>query len=73
MLVVLSVGFVRFTSGGEFNSYAGLTPVIRQSGNSLKGRSRISQIGNQKLGDLLFMCSFNACNIPRPAEIFMKE
>jgi len=36
MLVVLSVGFVRFTSGSEFNSYAGLTPVIRQSGSSLK-------------------------------------
>ena len=61
MLVVLSVGFVRFTSGSELCSYAFLRPVIRQSGSSLKGRSHISRIGNQKLGDLLFMCSFNAC------------
>ena len=61
MLVVLTDGFERFSSGKELCSYAGLTPVIRQSGSSVKGRPRISKIGNQKLRNLLFMCSFNAC------------
>ena len=61
MLVVLTDGFDRFTSGSELCSYAGLTPIIRQSGSSVKGRPRISKIGNQKLRNLLFMCSFNAC------------
>ncbi|WP_370002425.1 IS110 family transposase [Winogradskyella sp.] len=61
MLVVLTGGFDRFTSAGELCSYAGLTPVIRQSGSSVNGRARISKIGNQKLRNLLFMCSFNAC------------
>jgi len=61
MLVVLTDGFDRFTSASELCSYAGLTPVIRQSGSSVNGRSRISKIGNQKLRNLLFMCSFNAC------------
>ncbi|WP_408048592.1 transposase, partial [Tenacibaculum halocynthiae] len=42
-------------------SYSGLTPIIRQSGSSVKGRARISKIGNVKLRNLLFMCSFNAC------------
>ena len=42
-------------------SYAGLTPIIKQSGSSVNGRPRISKIGNQKLRNLLFMCSFNAC------------
>ena len=60
-LVVLTGGFERFTSASELCSYAGLTPVIRQSGSSVKGRPRISKIGNQKLRNLLFMCSFNAC------------
>lgn len=27
----------------------------------MKGRPRISKIGNQKLRNLLFMCSFTAC------------
>ena len=61
MLVVLTDGFERFTSGSELCSYAGLTPVIRKSGSSVNGRSRISKIGNQKLRNLLFMSSFNAC------------
>jgi len=61
MLVVLTDGFERFTSGSELCSYAGLTPIIRKSGSSVNGRSRISKIGNQKLRNLLFMCSFNAC------------
>jgi transposase len=60
-LVVLTGGFERFNSASELCSYAGLTPVIRQSGSSVKGRPRISKIGNQKLRNLLFMCSFNAC------------
>ena len=35
--------------------------MIRQSGSSVRGRARISKIGNAKLRNLLFMCSFNAC------------
>ncbi len=61
MLVVLTDGFERFTSGSELCSYAGLTPVTRKSGSSVKGRSRISKMGNQRLRNLLFMCSFSAC------------
>jgi transposase len=61
MIVVLTDGFDRFKSGSELCSYAGLTPIIRQSGSSVNGRARISKIGNQKLRNLLFMCSFNAC------------
>ena len=61
MLVVLTDGFERFTSASELCSYSGLTPIIRQSGSSVRGKSRISKIGNKKLRNLLFMCSFNAC------------
>lgn len=65
MLVVLTDGFERFTSGSELCSYAGLTPIIRTSGSSVNGRSRISKMGNQKLRNLLFMCSFSACKYNR--------
>ena len=46
MLVVLTDGFDRFKSGRELCSYAGLTPIIRQSESSLNGRARISKMGN---------------------------
>ncbi|NQY06353.1 MAG: transposase [Flavobacteriaceae bacterium] len=42
-----------------------LTPIIRQSGSSVNGRSRMSKMGNTKLRNLLFMCSFNACKYNR--------
>lgn len=61
MLTVLTNGFKRFTSASELCSYSGLTPLIRQSGSSVRGRARISKMGNRKLRNLLFMCSFNAC------------
>jgi transposase len=61
MLLVFTDGFQRFTSSRELCSYAGITPIIRQSGTSINGRPRMSKMGNPKLRNLLFMCSFNAC------------
>ena len=60
MLVVLTDGFTRFESAAQLCSFCGLTPSIRQSGTSINGRSRISKVGNAKLRNLLFMCSFTA-------------
>ncbi|MFT7084110.1 MAG: hypothetical protein ACJAT0_002607 [Nonlabens sp.] len=37
-----------------------MTPLIRQSASSVKGRPRISKIWNQKFRNLLFICSFAA-------------
>ena len=61
MLIVLTDGFERFETAKALCSYSGLTPTIRQSGSSIKGRPRISKMGNPKLRNLLFMCSFTAC------------
>ena len=61
MLLVFTDGFNRFESSKELCSYAGITPIIRKSGSSVNGRPRISKMGNPKLRNLLFMCSFNAC------------
>jgi transposase len=61
MLIVLTDGFKRFESASQLCSFSGLTPTTRQSGTSIKGRSRISKMGNARLRNLLFMCSFSAC------------
>ena len=39
----------------------GLTPIIRRSGSRVNARARIRKIRTQKLRNLVFMCSFNAC------------
>jgi Transposase and inactivated derivatives len=61
MLIILTDGFTRFDNAKQLCCYAGITPTIRQSGNSVRGRSRISKVGNRKLRNLLFLCSFSAC------------
>ena len=61
MLIVMSDGFNRFENAKQLCSYVGITPTIRESGSSVRGRSRISKMGNKKLRNLLFMCSFSAC------------
>lgn len=60
-LVVVTDGFSKFENASQLCSYVGITPTIRESGSSVRGRSRISKVGNRKLRNLLFLCSFNAC------------
>lgn len=60
-LIVITDGFSKFENASQLCSYVGITPTIRESGSSVRGRSRISKVGNRKLRNLLFLCSFNAC------------
>lgn len=61
LLIVLTNGFTRFENAGQLSSFAGITPTIQQSGTSIRSKSRISKMGNKKLRNLLFLCSFSAC------------
>ena len=61
ILIVLTDGFTKFDNAKQLCSYAGTTPTIRISGSSVRGKSRISKMGNQKLRNLLFLCAFSAC------------
>jgi transposase len=60
-LIVSTDGFKKFETASQLCSYVGITPTIRESGSSVRGRSRISKVGNKKLRNLLFLCAFNAC------------
>lgn len=60
-LIVVTDGFSKFEKASQLCSYVGITPTIRESGSSVRGRSHISKVGNKKLRNLLFLCSFSAC------------
>lgn len=60
-LIVVTDGFNKFENSKQLCSYVGITPTIRQSGSSVRGKSRISKVGNRKLRNLLFLCAFSAC------------
>lgn len=59
-LIVITDGFSKFDNASQLCSYAGITPTERTSGSSVRGKSRISKVGNKRLRNLLFMCSFSA-------------
>ena len=60
-LIVVTDGFKKFETASQLCSYVGITPTIRESGSSVRCRSRISKVGNKKLRNLLFLCAFSAC------------
>ncbi len=60
-LIVITDGFKKFETASQLCSYVGITPTIRESGSSVRGRSRISKVGNRKLRNLMFLASFSAC------------
>ena len=60
-LIIVTDGFKKFETASQLCSYVGITPTIRESGSSVRGRARISKVGNKKLRNLLFLCSFTAC------------
>jgi transposase len=60
-LIVVTDSFSKFETASQLCSYVGITPTIQESGSSVRGRARISKVGNRKLRNLLFLWSFNAC------------
>ena len=60
-LIVVTDGFKKFETASQLCSYVGITPTIRESGSSVRGRSRISKVGNKKLRNLVFLAAFSAC------------
>lgn len=59
--VMITDCFSKFEKASYLCGYVGITPTIRELGSSVRGRSRISKLGNKKLRNLPFLCAFNAC------------
>jgi transposase len=60
-LIVVTDGFSKFENASQPCSHVDITLTILDYGSSVRGRARISKVGNKKLRNLLFLCSFNAC------------
>lgn len=59
--ILVEIGDIsNFETAGHLASYAGLAPVTKQSGSSLKSETR-SRRGNRRLKDALFLAAF--CSI----------
>ena len=50
-LIIVTDGFTKFETASQLCSYVGITPTIRESGSSVRGRARISKVGNKKVAE----------------------
>jgi len=59
-LIIVTNGFTRLTESRKLSCYSGLAPFPYQSGSSVKGRTKVSKMGDKKLKVLLNLSAWNA-------------
>lgn len=59
-LVVGTLNFTVCASAEQAAAYAGLAPMVRESGNSVRGRASIGHSGNGRLRTALYMATLSA-------------
>lgn len=63
-LIIITDGFRRFDSIKALSAYAGVSPRTYCSGSSVRGKGSIAKLGNGRIRQLLYLCSWSAqkCN-----------
>jgi transposase len=59
-LLVLTVNFTRCASAAALSNYAGLTPLARDSGTSVRGRAQLGHGGNRRLRTVVYLATLSA-------------
>ena len=60
LVILASEGFNNFDNAKQLSSYFGLAPTEYTSGTSIKGKRKISKMGNPLVRKKLYMCSLQA-------------
>ncbi len=63
-LIIITGGFSRFEDIKSLSAYIGVSPTNHESGSSIKGKGCIAKMGNGRMRQLLYLCSWTAkkCN-----------
>lgn len=63
-LIIITDGFSRFEDIKALSAYIGVSPTTFESGTSVKGKGGIAKLGQGRMRQLLYMCSWTArrCN-----------
>ena len=59
-LIIVTNGFTRLTETRKLSCYSGVAPFPYSSGRSVKGRTKVSKMGDKKLKVLLNLSAWNA-------------
>jgi len=63
--IIVTEGFSRFEDIKSLSAYVGVSPTNYDSGTSVRGKGHIAKLGNGRIRQLLYMCSWTAksCNL----------
>ena len=59
-LIVVTNGFSRFANDKSLSAYVGISPTTYSSGTSVRGRGHIAKLGQGRMRQLLYLCSWTA-------------
>jgi len=59
-LLVTTLNFTICKTAEELTAYAGLAPITRQSGTSIRGHASIGHVGNARLRTILYLATLSA-------------
>ncbi len=59
-LLLAEINFAAFTHARQVAAFAGVVPRVRQSGSSVRGRSRLSKVGSSRLRKALYFPAVTA-------------
>lgn len=59
-MIIATENFSKFENWRKFASYCGIAPFPYQSGTSIKGRNKVSQLANKKIKALVHMCAISS-------------
>lgn len=56
-MIAYTANFTKFKNHRKFASYCGIAPFQNQSGTSIRGKTKVSNLANKKIKSLLDMCA----------------
>jgi len=72
-LLVLTVNFSRCASAAALTNYAGLTPLARASGTSVRGRAHLGHSGSVRLRTVAYLATLSAARHNPIIKVFYRR
>ena len=72
-VLVYTCAFKKIKTPREFASYAGVAPFGRQSGTSIKGKPKVSNMANKTMKTLLHLCAMTARSCDEEIKAFYER
>ena len=72
-MIVTTEGFTRFENARQFASYCGVAPFPNQSGSSIYGRTKVSNLAYKKIKVLLDLCAKSAIQYDTELRLFYEK